>query len=68
MTTADLADLERKLFRFMTYIPENSPISYSYDSAVGSHHFRNEEGYLEHLELSCEEFQYLLEQQRLPHE
>ena len=64
MTTANLSALEHKLFRFLTYIPENSPVSHWVDEN-GNHHFLNAEGYMERLEFSHYEFWYLAQQHGL---
>ena len=63
MNVNELATLEVKLFRFLTYIPDDSPVSHWVDEK-GNHHFLNAKGYLERLELSRDEFLYLAQQHR----
>ena len=68
MNTYEIAALERRMFRFLSSIPEDSSISHFYNSETGKHrffNFMNDEALIEKLELSREEWQYLLAQYRL---
>lgn len=65
MSIYEIAALERRMCRFLTYIPEDSSISHFYNFETGKHRFMNDEGYMEKLELSHEEWHYLLAQHRL---
>ena len=66
MSSPEIVTLEIKLFQFLTYIPKISPLTHRHDPMTGIHCFMNAEGYIEKLELSHEEFQYLVAQHRLP--
>ena len=61
----EVASLQRRMHRFLDYIPEENDLSHSYNPETGSHRFTSYEGLIQKLDLSREEWQYLLAQHRL---
>lgn len=60
----ELYTLEVSIFRFLAYIPDDSPVLHSLDEE-GNHRFLNAENYMERIELSRDEFWHLAQQHRL---
>ena len=61
----EIASLERRMQRFLDFIPEESELDYSHDPATGNHRFTKYDGLIVILKLSSAEWQYLLAQHRL---
>ena len=60
-----VASLERRMYRFLSYIPEDSELTYSHDPVTGNHRFTKYDELIVILKLSSAEWQYLLAQHRL---
>ena len=65
MNIYEIAALERKLHRFLSYIPDDSPLWHFYYPETGNHSFVNSDGFMERLNLSKDEWKYLLAQHRI---